>query len=157
MNRPQFETHADLSRELNAVAEFGLMVNERIAPREFKFIKIPEVNDGHIVLDYWILDIATNAYVGVLEFKYRNYSFDKLMDLGGAYIAKAKYDDLMSYTQLEEINPVLLCSFQGDLRYLPLHLPHSTAISQSTDHRVDPPFIEPTIVFTGASDWVIVR
>ena len=151
--RPQFETPEDLSREWSAVAEFGLMVNERIAPREFGFVKIPEVNDGHIVLDYWILDTAKNVYVGVLEFKYRNYSFDGLMDLGGAYIAKAKYDDLMSYTELEQIKPVLLISFNGDLRYLPLHLPHSTECGQSRDSRVDPPFVEETIIFTDASNW----
>ena len=154
---PLYETKADLSREWSAVADFGLYVNERLAPasREFMFQKIQIVDDGHPCLDFWIKDAHTGEYVGALEFKYRNYSFDKIMEMGGLFLTGNKYDYLMSHLNTGH-HPVLLASFQGDLRYIPLHLPVQTREGEQKCDRTNPPTMERVIYFTDAMNWVKV-
>ena len=150
-----YETKEDLSREWSAVADFGLYVNERIAPREFMFQKIQIVDDGHPCLDFWIRDVHTQEYVGALEFKYRQYSFEHINGMGGLFLTGAKYDYMMSHLKTGH-NPVLLVSFQGDLRYIPLHLPHDIHGGMQKCDRANPPTQERVVYFTNASNWVRV-
>ena len=150
----RYETPEDKSNEWSDCAEFILHANERTG-RTRNLIEIP-LEPNRATPDYWIHDEDSGQYVSVLEHKRRKYTLPKLMEFGGPYIGKDKYDALMYWVR-EGYAAVLLVRFLDGLRFLALNKPHQIreGVDGRTD-RKDPNDRKPVVYFTDPSNWINV-